>query len=217
MPRGRTESPLDLTERKQLAFDRFAQGGRNAAIARELQVGADTVARYRAEYEASLHEVARDNPRLLQNVVENTIRMLNEADLIKSNAWERINNGDKVEYISVECPECEEDIEVEVTHPISDQNRTALLNTIMKTQDHKAKIYGVFGVKAEFLQQVANVKMVQELLIGWMRNNLCEADRDKLEEFMTTGEMAELMGIEGAPNTIEADQLGELAAVAGAE
>lgn len=211
MPRGQTESPHDLDTRKEIAYRRFAQGYRNTAIAAEIQVTPDTVARYRSAYEADISDLARSNPRMLQDVVANTLRSLNEIDLVRHNAWERIEQGGRVQL--VECDNCEHEVEVEF--PISDQNRNGLLSTILKAQEQRAKIYGVFGVKAEFLQQVANVKIVQELLIGWMRNNLCETDRAKLEEFMVT-ELREYMGDEDAPNTLEVSggQLAELASAA---
>lgn len=211
MPRGQTESPYDLDTRKELAYRRFAQGYRNTQIAAEIQVTPDTVARYRAAYELDISDLARSNPRMLQDVVANTLRSLNEIDLVRHSAWERIEQGGRTELI--ECDNCEH--EVEVQFPISDQNRNSLLSTILKAQDQRAKIYGVFGVKAEFLQQVANVKIVQELLIDWMRANLCATDRAALEQFMLT-ELREYMGEEGAPNTIEVTgtQLAELASAA---
>ena len=74
--RGKTASPYGLGQRKSRAFERFLQGWTNAEIARELHVTADTVSRYRAEYEAQIHEQARQNPRLLLDLIPNTVRAL---------------------------------------------------------------------------------------------------------------------------------------------
>lgn len=187
MPKGKTVSPYDLSERRERAFGYFTKGWTNKDVAKKLKVGADTVARYRSEYEARIGEIAAANPGMLTNVIENSIRALEETDLVKKHAWDEYEKAGKDRIY--ECPECEAEIKV----PAAASNvRNMWLNTVLKAQEQRHKIFGLFGVKAEFFSMVDKVRRVQDRLIEFMQRELCAEDRAKLEKFLT-GEMQEDM------------------------
>jgi hypothetical protein len=169
MPQGRTRSRLDLSQRKERAFSLFHRGWRNADVARDLQVTPDTAKRYRDEYEATLAQQAQDNPRLLINVLENTVRAITELDELRIETWRAYESTD--------------------AGPTREMIRKALITI----NDQRAKLFGLFGVKQEYILHVQQIQAMQNRLIDWMRNHLCQQDRDALEAFIT-GELAEFMG-----------------------
>lgn len=156
----RSNSDLSLSERRERAFTLFSRGWTNAKIARDLHVDADTVGRYRQDYEDRMAEVLHNDPAFLRDIASNTIRMLEENEQVRREAWERYESA------------------------TSDTNRVQYLNTIVKAQEQRSKLLGVLGVKHEFLLHVQNVQRVQEQLISFMRAELCASDRDKLQTYL---------------------------------
>lgn len=160
MPRGRTNSTLSLSERRERAMRRFLQGYTNIDIARELGVTDETVARYRAEYEDQIRTQARERPDLLIRVVDNTVLTLQELELVRQTTWE--------EYQEAESP----------------NTRATLLNTLVKIGQQKASLFGLFGVRQEFFLHIQKVERFQQALLEWMQRELCAEDRGKLEAFI---------------------------------
>lgn len=181
MPRGRTESSYSLHERRQMAFSWFTQGYTDHEVAARLNVRAETVAQYRTQYEQSLAQQVARNPTMLRDVLENTVRALSELDEVRKRAWEEYESATRP--MRSVCPDCEHEF---IQHTVSSPTtRNALLGTITKAQEQRAKLLGLFGVKADFLQHVNSVRMVQEALLAFMRQELCTADKAKLEALMT--------------------------------
>ena len=160
MPRGRTNSQYPLAERKKRAFELFLQGRSKLDVAEEIGVSEDTAHRYHAQYEEQIREEAEANPRLLLNYLENTIRALQENELIRSRAWERYEGS------------------------TSDTIKAQMLNIALKAQSERAKLFGLLGVKQEFFAHVQRVQHLQTRLIEFMRTELCDADRIKLERLL---------------------------------
>jgi hypothetical protein len=160
MPSGRTRSPLRLGARREKAFELFRRGFSNVEVAEEIQVSPDTAARYRKLYEDRIVEAAREQPDLLRDVLANTIRTLTELDAIRRNAWQRLEENPP------------------------DSVRSSLLNTLLKAQDQRSKLFGLLGVKQEYAAHVAKVRQQQEQLIEFMSRELCPVDREKLEEYL---------------------------------
>ena len=169
MPRGRTSSTMGISARKEKAFTFFSRGWKNADVAREISVTPDTVKRYRDEYEATIREQAADNPRLLVNIVENTVRAINELDELRKAAWE--------DYESV---------------PASSPLRSQYMGKLIAINGDRAKLFGLFGVKQEYFMHVQNIQSMQNRLLEWMRVNLCAEDRTALETFIA-GELSAFM------------------------
>lgn len=186
--KGKTKSPYGLSERRQRAYELYGRGRMPAEVARRLDVSLKTACRYRDEFEDSVRDEVRNNPSMMSEFLENTIRMLRENNMIRAEAWDQyeLASSDRV----YPCPE--EDCDGHVTVPsASHQTLNQYLNTITKAQDQRAKLLGLFGVKHEFFLHVQNVRIVQEALVTFLRDELCTADRAKVERFLTTGAVAE--------------------------
>lgn len=164
-----TNSELSLSRRKEIARSLFIRGYTNVDVAEELNVHPDTVSRYRAEYEDELESQARENPQLLQDVLLNTIRALEELEELRKTAWDEFEETE------------------------SQQRRTALLNTLIRIQDQRSKLFGLFGVKAEFFSHVQNLRIVQQKLVQFMERELCAADKQKLERMLMGEDMRQYM------------------------
>lgn len=164
-----TNSEHSLSERKEIARSLFIRGYTNADVARELGVHPDTVARYRADYEEEVESQAADNPHLLHDVLLNTVRSLAELEELRRETWDQYEDASSQQY------------------------RNQLLNTLVKIQDQRAKLFGLFGVKAEFFAHVQNLRILHQKLIAFMERELCAADKVKLERFLTQGELADII------------------------
>lgn len=175
MPKGKTASTLGLSQRREQAFRRFLQGWNNVDVAKDIGVTAETVARYRNEYQEQITTQARENPRLLLNVIPNTVQSLHELEAVRKATWDEYEENVDRPAIRQQC-----------------------LRTLTSIQAERAKLLGLFGVKQEFLLHVQNVQHVQQRILDWMRQNLCAEDREKLTKFLTT-ELAEYMPESQAP------------------
>jgi transposase len=176
MAKGRTASSLSLSERRDEASALFLKGLTVAEVARRLEVTWDTAKGYQRWFEDNLNAEATDNPQLLSNVLKNTIQMLHELDQVRAAAW-RAYHGKHA----------------------SPQTKLQALNTVRAATQDKAKLFGLFGVKQDVLVLVTNVKVVQDKLLQFMRDSLCEDDRAKLEHFLTSPELAQYMGMPELP------------------
>lgn len=179
--RGRTDSPLSLRERKKVAFDCFSRGFTNDQVKSRISVTDETVGNYRREYEGELRQQMLDNPGLLRNVLENTVRGLEELDQARRALWEEYEAA--THPLVLQCPYCEE--EHSYLRVSSPQTRNQILGNIMKSQELRSRMLGLFGVKQEFLLHVQSVRAIQEALLGFMRENLCSEDKVKLERLLT--------------------------------
>jgi transposase-like protein len=168
MPAGRTASPYPLQQRKRLARDLFLQGYSVSEVADELTISVDTAIRYKQQYEAEIKEQARANPQLLTNVLENTVRAMEELDAIRREAWAKYHTTSHV------------------------QTQSNMLNIALKAQSERAKLFGLFGVRPEFMMHVQRVQMLQQKLLEFMQREMCTADKQKLESYLT-GELRQFL------------------------
>lgn len=192
MAKGKTKSTLNLSKRRERAFELFARGYTNTDVAKDLKVRMDTVASYRKLYEERIHAQAAANPNFLREVVDNTVRALEELDKIRADAW--LHLEDRIVKTEHECPECETTFVEKERIAISDQTRAQYHNVLLKAQDQRAKLMGLLGVKHEVFVAIMQVKVVQDKLLDFMGRNLCEGDRAKLDAFLTSPELVEYMG-----------------------
>lgn len=160
MARGRTASSLRLGARREKAAELFTKGYSVVEVARELEVSPDTASRYKKRFEQDIADQARANPTMLRNVVANTMRALEELEKVREAAWRRHDAA------------------------TNDTVRASMLKIVLQAQDQRAKLFGLFGVKADYFLHVAAVREQQEKLIEYMTRHLCPADRVKLEEFI---------------------------------
>lgn len=187
MPRGRTESPHRLQERKRLAFSMFTKGYTNAQVAERLTVHPGTVVQYRQQYEEEISSQVQSNPGLLRDVLQNTVQALTELDEVRRSAWMEYEAA--THPVQVQCP-CGCEYEFVALEASSITTRNQLLKTITAAQEQRAKLLGLFGVKADFLHHVNAIRLVQERLLAFMRQHLCTVDKEKLEALML-GELRE--------------------------
>lgn len=179
MPRGRTRSRYRLSDRREIAYEKFMKGATVQDVSQDLNVSWDTAKRYKLEYEERIRSQAQANPSMLIEVINNTIRALEENDLIRKRAWTEYEEAGK--DVAIECPNCEHEM-VLPARPSSVRN--SFLKTVLAAQEQRAKLYGLFGVKAEFYGQVQKIKALQDRLLAFMRRELCAEDRSKLERLL---------------------------------
>lgn len=179
---------MTRSQRIEAAQKLFARGYSNADVARELGVHADTATAYRRLYEEGLQKQAASNPHIFSEVLLNTQRALVELDQIRTNAWEQIQ-GHRV--IEVQCEHC--DSLFNVNFPISDQARVQYQNVILKAQHERAQLFQLLTSRTEVLVRHEHTKIVQERILGWLKDNLSLNDREKLAVFIET-QLSEFMG-----------------------
>jgi len=188
MAKGKHATPMTRSERIERASELFGRGWTDADVMRELKVARNTVRSYRVIYEERLQKTLVENPRFLQDVAGNTMRMLQEYEEVRRTAWMEHHKAGK--SIKVECPRCERSFKI----PSPDYDtRNKLLKTVLAAQEGRAKLFGTLGVKQEFLAMVANVERVQQALIKFMTEELCDHDREKLLAYLSTPEIAQYM------------------------
>lgn len=179
MPRGKTSSNLSLSERRQRASELIAKGFTNQDIAKKLGVTPETASSYRKWHRERVAETVQSNPTFMQDVLDNTVKALEENDLIRKEAWKRYH-GTKAPQIKLQA-----------------------LNTVRQCQQDRAKIYGLFGVKQEVLAMFANVKAVQDRLLEFMVQELCGDDQKKLERLLTSPEFEKYMQSPALPSATQ--------------
>lgn len=161
MPRGKTSSPYGRAARKEKAFDYYSRGFSIIEVARELQVDRTTASRYKQLYENSLQSEATNNPTLLRDILRNTVRALTELDQVRAEAWKR--------YEATE----------------NEATKATFLNTALKALEQRAKLFQLFGVKAEYMAQVALIQRQQDELVRFLgEHEFCEPDRDAIVDFL---------------------------------
>lgn len=180
--KGKSKSKLGLSQRRERAFELFARGYTNTDVARDLTVHMDTVARYRGLYEERIHAQAAANPNFLKDVVNNTMRSLEELDRIRADAWKHLEP--RTTKVVHECPECETTWTEKEKVEVSDQTRAQYHNVLLKAQDQRSKLFGVLGVKQEVFVAIMQVKIVQDKVLEWMAENLEGDLRDALATFL---------------------------------
>lgn len=173
-----TRSAVRLGARRERAFDLFKRGWTNVEVAREVDISPGTASRYRKIYDNQIKDAANANPEMLRDVLGNTLRSLGELDAIRKDAAER--------YLAA----------------TTDAARAQFLKIRLSAQEQRSRLFGLLGVKGEFVLHVQTVKARQDKLLEFMSEHLCPADRDKLEEFIIRefqDELAELPEVtEGA-------------------
>lgn len=152
------------------------KGWTNADVARDLAVHPDTVARYRDEYEKRIDTIAKNNPGMLLEVIQNTVRAIEELDIVRMTAWREYEAKEHVE-----CEACGNEVPVAKVGP---QTRNTFLKTVLAAQEQRHKLFGLFGVKQEFFMQVQQIRELQNKLLDFMQRELCAADREKLAAYL---------------------------------
>jgi hypothetical protein len=169
MPRGRSASELSLSERREKATEYFLKGLTVADVAHKLNVTWDTAKGYKRWFEENVRSEAADNPHILSDVITNTFRALASSDQVMAALWKEYHTAD------------------------SKQLRVQTLNAIRAVQQDKAKLFGLLGIKHEFYAKVQVVNAVQMKLLAFLQSELCEADRRKIDAFLTSPEIMRYM------------------------
>ena len=189
---SKSKSKLKLSQRRERACELFARGYTNVAVAEELKVNKDTAANYRAFYEERIQAQAAANPGFTSDVLQNTLKVLEELDQVRSDAWQQIHRDRK---IRIECPSCEHVFTFKVA--LTDQTRAQYHNVILKAVDSRAKVFGILGVKQEMFAQIQNVQYVQTKIIEYLTKNLPAVHREELADWMER-ELSEYLGSGGS-------------------
>lgn len=200
MPRGRTRSSLNRSERIERAYELFARGYTNADVARELRVSPDTVTSYRRLYEEKLRNTAESNPNLFNEVLLNTQRQIVELDQVRKDAWAQIRQNRRVSFT---CENCGEDGFIDI--PISDANRSKFHKTILTAQQMRAQLHQLLNNRTEVLIRHENTQIAQRKILAWMKDHLPLEMREQLAMFIET-ELTPLMGeLPAGPSSLDPD------------
>lgn len=188
---------MTRSQRIERACELYSRGYNPTDVARELRIARNTARSYRDIYSQRLKEQKEANPHFLQDLVGNTLAMLEELEQVRRESW----RDHDMAKVGVECPRCEEHFEI-----ASLSTRNNIMATILKAQSERAKLFGTMGVKQEFFAMVAGVKAVQDALLVFMARELCPNDRAKLDEYLGTPEIQAYMG-GGQLDAIEAQAM----------
>lgn len=192
MPRSSVDAhqsrKLTRIERLQRCFDFFDQGLSNAEVCRRMKLAPNTATKWRRLWAERNRDDLVENQSLLQQVLSNTLQMLRENEQIRRAAWQEYHAG--IEIHQAHCDECDALVEFTIGNPVT---RNSSLNTLMKSQEHRAKLLGVLGIKQEFFGMVSAVQAVQEKLLEFLARELCPADRAKLDSYFDSPEMQPYM------------------------
>lgn len=175
MPRGRTASLMSLSERREEASSLYLKGFTVTEVARRLKVAWDTAKGYKEWHERRIEEEAASKPQLLSDVLRNTIAMMAELDQVRAAAWRTYHTA------------------------VSQQVKLQALNTVRSAGNDKAKLFGLFGVKHEVYATMANVKLVQDRLIAYMRDQLCDECKPGVEQLLMSPELQQYMNLPTLP------------------
>jgi len=177
MPKGKTASTMTRKVRLDHAFTYFKQGMTNAQVARNLKVHPDTITTYRHKYEEHLLLVKENNPGVLMDVLGNTLRSLEELDLVRADAWARLQEAEPHC-----CQECGLECGCYVT--LNAQSAATLHNVVLKAMDQRTKLFGLLGVKQDVFLHIQQVSELQNKLLEFLQTQLCEIDRVRLQLFL---------------------------------
>jgi transposase-like protein len=145
------------------------QGYSQADIARQKGIAASTVRVYLREWESYIKTKASDNPELFDKVLENSLRFIENYDMMLKNAWE-VHDESK-------------DAGVPAT-------RLSSLKLIQEITAQKARFYQLLGPRTEtnYLEKAKRAERVNEVLSEILRDTVADCDRcsnlawDKLRE-----------------------------------
>jgi hypothetical protein len=170
MAKGKTASALSLTERREAAGALIRKGFTNAEIARKLRVSPDTAAGYRKWNEERHKQEIADNPHFMNEVLSNTLRNLREIDEVRKEAWKQYHTAE-VKQVKLQA-----------------------LNTVRACQQDRARIYGLLGVDQATSAMYANIKFVQDRILEFLNQELCDVDRERLRRMLISPEFKKYFG-----------------------
>lgn len=176
MPRGVNRSGLNRTQRLERAFAYFDKGYGNADVTRILKISRETTRKYRRLYEEDIQTRVSENPRMLTDVLGNTIRVIGEIDLVRKDAWARLDDDKRKR--SHRCPECG------CHHRLAANEATAFQKVILDAADKRMRLFGLLGVKQEYFIHVQRIQLLQTKIIQFLETELCDEDRRKFEQFL---------------------------------
>lgn len=179
---------MTRSQRIEEAYKLFARGYSNADVAREIGVHPDTVTGYRRMYEQEMARSANSNPHIFSEVLLNTKRALTELDEVRKDAWAQIRQERKVVFA---CDHCGEDNEIGL--PLTDASRAKYHSIILNAQTQRAQLHQLLSNRTEILVRHEHTRIVQEKILGWLKDNLSVSDREKLALFIET-ELTDYMG-----------------------
>jgi len=88
LAKGKTNSSLSYSERKEIAFDLFTRHWKNADIAKKIEVTPETISSYRKEWERLSEEASWNDPNYLNRILEHTKARVSELEIVINKAWD---------------------------------------------------------------------------------------------------------------------------------
>jgi hypothetical protein len=148
---------LEKAELIQEVAQLSMQGHTNADIARIKGISAGTVRSYINEWEVWIKEKAVENPEMFNQVLENSLKFIDNYDFMLKNAWE-VHDESK-------------DAGVPAT-------RLASLKLIQEITAQKARFYQLLGPRVEtnYLDKARRAERVNEVLSEILRDVVADCD-----------------------------------------
>ena len=163
MTRGKTASTMALAARRRRAKELFTRGFGPHEVAQETGVTLDTARRYHRQFADEIRDQANANPHLLRDLLPNTVRALSEIDQVRQEAWRNYQTSR------------------------SDSAKSTFLSLALKAGAERHKVLQLFGVKAEYMGQVALLQRQQEALIKFLsEHEFCDRDREQIIDFIAS-------------------------------
>lgn len=149
---------LEKAELIQEVAQLSLQGHSAADIARQKGISAGTVRKYLQDWEDYIKTKAVENPEMFDKVLENSLRFIENYDLMLKNAWEVHDES--------------RDAGVPAT-------RLSALKIIQEITAQKARFFQLLGPRQEtnYLEKAKRAERVNELLSNILREVVSDCDR----------------------------------------
>lgn len=134
------------------------QGKTNTDIARQKGISPGTVRSYISEWEHYIKSKARENPELFDDVLENSLKFIDNYDFMLQNAWEVHDEA--------------KDASVHAT-------RLTALKLIQEITAQKARFYQLLGprIDTSYMEKARRAEKVNEVLSEILRSVIIDCER----------------------------------------
>lgn len=159
VPKWYDPSEASRAEKKMVAFDLLSRGYNAADLERKLGIAHATALKYRKEWMEQYTQQSIDDPLILNRVIENVHRMLDELNTQYREAWEIYND-----------PSC------------NNKDRVAAMRLAKDISQQKSQILHLTDIKVEIVNQTQKAFAAQQQLIAILQdpNIICEGCRGKV-------------------------------------
>jgi len=146
-------------EKKMAAFELLARGYNAADCERKLKIAHVTALKYRQEWQEQYTQKSIDDPLILNKVIENVHRMLDELEMQYRETWEIAND-----------------------ESINNKDKIAAVRLAKDISQQKAQILHLTDIKVEIVNQTQRAMEAQRQLVALLQDPdiICGECRERL-------------------------------------